>query len=160
MGMPVCFVCALMVGDFMQSLFDAAQENPVPEYDELPPGYHLALADYVANREAAQEEIVEREAPASTSVVYYLMTGPTTVKIGYTANLRRRISSLRSELQYVVAVEHGGRGLEQERHRQFAADRRHKRREDFQLSEALKRHIDELASRRGEVLKQVWDSPI
>jgi hypothetical protein len=84
------------------------------------------------------------------------MLSPVTVKIGTTANLRKRISSLRTELQYIVAVEPGGREIERQRHVQFKAERRYSQREDFELSDALKRHIDQLAPQREEVLDRAF----
>lgn len=76
-------------------------------------------------------------------LVYYLMLSPNTVKIGTTTNLPRRVTSLRTDMAYVVAVEPGGLDIEAERHRQFARDRIG-RREDFRLSEPLRTHIEHL----------------
>lgn len=84
--------------------------------------------------------------------VYYLMLGPRTVKIGYTRNLQTRMDLLHTEVQYVVALERGDRKLEQERHRQFAAERRG-RRENFHLSDRLKAHIGGLQPQRDELVR-------
>jgi hypothetical protein len=66
--------------------------------------------------------------------VYYLMIGPSTVKIGTTTDLKSRLNQLRSDPQYVVAIEPGGRDVERQRHLQFATERIG-RRENFRLSE-------------------------
>lgn len=87
-----------------------------------------------------------------TSLVYYLMIAPTTVKIGFTANLFARLQGLRSELQYVVALESGGRELERSRHKQFSAERIG-RREDFRLSESLREHITGLQDQRERLIE-------
>jgi Meiotically up-regulated gene 113 len=89
--------------------------------------------------------------PLAEPFVYYLMVGPTTVKIGSTRNLAERIKQLRSDLQYVVAVESGGFDLERQRHKDFA-DERIGRREDFQLSDRLKTHIEALQPHRDELV--------
>lgn len=60
---------------------------------------------------------------------------------------------LRSEMQYVVALEPGSLQLERMRHVQFTDERRNKRREDFHLSDRLKAHIDSLADQRDELLQ-------
>lgn len=83
--------------------------------------------------------------PAGQPLVYYLALSPTTVKIGTTTNLPQRLTALRSEMQYVLAVEPGGRDVERMRHQQFAAERIG-RREDFRVSDALQDHIASLNS--------------
>lgn len=84
----------------------------------------------------------ERERIAAASVVYYVRTGRY-IKIGYTADLRQRLYSLRLDPTAVLATEPGGRQLEAQRHEQFAEDRIG-RREDFAPSLALLEHIREL----------------
>ena len=91
--------------------------------------------------------------PEFQSFVYYLILSPTTVKIGTTQYLRERIRQLRSELQYVVALEPGDRTVERERHLQFADERRNRQREDFILSDRLKQHIDQLQPKREETMQ-------
>lgn len=76
-------------------------------------------------------------------LVYYLALSPQTIKIGTTRNLPLRLCGLRTELQYVLAVESGGFELEAQRHREFAAERIG-RREDFRMSDRLMAHIDGL----------------
>lgn len=86
----------------------------------------------------------EHPQPANP-LVYYLTLSPTTVKIGTSKNLLLRLKGLRTDLQYVLAVEPGGHELEAQRHRQFAAERL-SRREDFRVSELLQQHINWLRS--------------
>jgi len=90
--------------------------------------------------------------------VYYLMVAPSTVKIGTTTNLPQRLSQLRTDLQYVVALELGGRDVERDRHLQFARERIG-RREDFALSGALKMHIESLQPRRDELATLATSRP-
>jgi hypothetical protein len=106
---------------------------------------------------ARLEAIAEATPPPPPSpntqqpVVYYLILGPTTVKIGTTKNLGARVRQLRTDLQYVVAVEWGGRDLERQRHLEFA-DERFGAREDFLLSDRLKARIESLQPRRDEII--------
>lgn len=90
--------------------------------------------------------------PEPVPFVYYLMIGPSTVKIGTTIQLRQRLNQLRTDAQYVVALEIGGLELERERHLKFAEER-YGRREDFALSDRLKRHIESLQPKRDELVK-------
>lgn len=89
--------------------------------------------------------------PLRQSFVYYLMIGPSTVKIGTTTDLKMRLRPLRTDPQYVVAIERGGRNIEAQRHEQFAQERIGKR-EDFQLSDRLKEHIEALLPERNELI--------
>ena len=65
------------------------------------------------------------------------MTGPRTVKIGTTIDLPARMRTLRTDIQYIVAIERGSMELERSRHRQFAEERINIRKEDFRLSDRL-----------------------
>lgn len=94
----------------------------------------------------------EEPKPPVPQHVYYLMVGPNTVKIGTTKRLSQRINELRSDRQYVVALEPGGRTVERERHLQFAAERLG-RREDFRLSDRLKQHIESLQPKRDALIR-------
>lgn len=148
-GLPVCFGDALMIGKFIRDLYEMDETAPI-QGCEVPLNYLEQVAEFV-----------ERKSPKlkATSVVYYLMLSPTTVKIGTTINLRQRMSGLRTEAQYIVALEYGGGDLERQRHVQFAADRREVRREDFHLSDALKQHIDSLIPQRDEILAAILAAP-
>lgn len=102
-------------------------------------------------RKALREKLPTNLPVDPDPVVYYLIIGPTTVKIGTTIDLRQRVMNMRTDLQYVVAVEWGGRRLERQRHLEFA-DERHGRREDFLLSNRLKAHIEALQPQRDEIV--------
>ena len=92
-----------------------------------------------------------RDAPNYRRYVYYVMVGPMTVKIGTTLDLTQRLRNLRTEPQYVVAIEPGGYDVEKQRHLEFAKDRTG-RFENFMLSDQLKSHIDSLADRRDDLM--------
>jgi hypothetical protein len=94
-----------------------------------------------------------RPMPTFPPFVYYLMLGPATVKIGTTRDVTARVQQLRSELQYVVALERGSYELERQRHLQFA-DERLGLKEDFRLSDRLKAHVEALMPDRDEILKE------
>ncbi|NKW61731.1 hypothetical protein GS931_17445 [Rhodococcus hoagii] len=75
-----------------------------PAHDEWPICFAHA---YFVEREVSVM-LQPEAAPADVkppALVYYLMLGPNTVKIGTTTNLSRRLSQLRSDPQYVLAVE-------------------------------------------------------
>jgi hypothetical protein len=80
-------------------------------------------------------------APPRVDVVYYLRFGDQ-VKIGTTANPRQRFAAIRHEA--LLAFERGNRRLEQQRHRQFAADRSGTS-EWFALTDRITAHIEALA---------------
>lgn len=96
--------------------------------------------------------------PVFQPFVYYLMLSPITVKIGTTRDLPNRIKQLRSEPQYIMAIEPGDQKTERQRHLQFAAERISKR-EDFTLSERLKAHIDLLQPQRDQLIQQALSRP-
>lgn len=77
------------------------------------------------------------------SVVYYLRYAQR-VKIGTSATPRARLAAIRHE--ELLAFEQGGRDLEQQRHRQFAALREGG--EWFTLAAPLVDHIDSLRTGR------------
>lgn len=96
--------------------------------------------------------------PKPPPVVYYLRVGPETVKIGTTIRLATRIQQLRSQPDYVMAVELGGYEVEHQRHKEFATER-HGRREDFRLTARLLAHIDDIAasSDSRRLVAEMWD---
>jgi hypothetical protein len=107
----------------------------------------------IINDEVPTEQFQPRE------YVYYLMVAPEVVKIGTTTNLPRRVRELRSELQYVVAIEKGGFTLENQRHKQFSEERTVRLRENFRLSNRLKSHIEELMPTRDELIAEANTAP-
>ena len=109
----------------------------------------LSLSVQRARQEKRDQEKARREAAyADQSQVYYVRIGEH-VKIGYSTNLKQRISQLRLQPTALLATEPGGRELEKERHRQFSADRIVSNREDFTLSPRLLAHIDALLAEHG-----------
>lgn len=109
-------------------------------------------------RHAAELERREREAasrpplvaqPAQLeSVVYYVQLGEW-IKIGYSKNLRARLHQLRAEPGHVLAVEPGGRSIEEQRHQQFAHLRPRAKWENFAPAEDLAEHIAALREQHG-----------
>lgn len=91
--------------------------------------------------------------------VYYLMLRPGVVKIGTTIHLRDRVTSLQSDIQYVVGLEIGGTELERERHQQFSADRLSRSREHFTISGRLAAHIASLQGTRDELVAYALTRP-
>lgn len=89
----------------------------MPEMSEAM--YRHARARYEANRgEAAYDAYLHAKVPDADGIVYYILINGQ-IKIGYTANLKRRSRSYPpgSEL---LAIEPGTKMLERERHIQFA----------------------------------------
>jgi hypothetical protein len=80
--------------------------------------------------------------PPRIDVVYYLRLDDR-VKIGTTFNPRQRFAALPHD--EVLAFERGGRELEQQRHREFAADRLGSS-EWFGLTRRLRAHIRRVAA--------------
>lgn len=83
---------------------------------------------------------------AEGSVVYYIRRG-NIIKIGTTVNLRRRMLTLMPD--EILAVEPGDATLEQQRHRQFEAQRVDRQSEYFFPSPDLREHIATVRARHG-----------
>lgn len=96
-------------------------------------------AELRARRDERREQ--RRQQLAANSVVYYIEVRPGVVKIGYTGNLKKRLMELRVSHTALLAIEPGGRDVEQERHQWFAHVRIHARREDFDLAPEIQGHI-------------------
>lgn len=126
-GTPVCLYHACLVS---RALDEFVEHGYTPSNGPLPPP--------------------RKASDGRTSYVYYLMLNPTTVKIGTTRNLAKRLEALHTSAQYVVALESGDRALEADRHKQFATDRRE--REQFALSDHLRQHITDLQPDRDQLL--------
>lgn len=104
-------------------------------------------------RQSRREHVVSNNAPLPAPiddaiaevdhapVVYYVRFADR-VKIGTSTNLRSRLSALPHD--EVLAVEPGGVDVERRRHAQFCADRIIG--EWFDMSDALKAHIDGIRS--------------
>lgn len=109
----------------------------------------LALGVQRERQEKQDQARARREAAyADQSLVYYVRIGEN-VKIGYSTNLKQRISQLRLQPTALLATEPGGRELEKERHRQFSAERIVSNREDFMLTNRLREHIESVRAEHG-----------
>lgn len=106
----------------------------------------IKVAEMQAQRrmQHASEVVARNEGNREPPVVYYARIG-NYIKIGTSTRLRSRLATLR--VDEVLAIEPGGRDLEQERHRQFSVERIDLRRENFRQSQALLDHISELRAR-------------
>lgn len=89
-----------------------------------------------------------KEAFAEQVQVYYVRTGDY-IKIGYTQNLKSRLSSMRLDPSALLATEPGGRPREALRHRQFA-QWRDGRKENFEPVPELMAHIRRIREEHGE----------
>ncbi|WP_082513373.1 MULTISPECIES: GIY-YIG nuclease family protein [unclassified Leifsonia] len=115
-----------------------------------PLGVHFPSGWICAVCEWRHGEMPDGElAPPRLDVVYYIRFGDL-IKIGTSANPRRRIASLPHD--EVLAFERGDRRLERQRHLQFAAHQMN-RGEWFQVHDELLTHI---ATLRGGV--DPWDT--
>jgi hypothetical protein len=82
------------------------------------------------------------------SMVYYVRIHDF-IKIGYTTNVKQRMSQLRVHTDAILATEPGGRDLERDRHKQFA-DLRIGTMENFKPTKRLIDHIDAVREYHGE----------
>lgn len=98
---------------------------------------------YLVHRQIDDQLAEEQTEPERTHVVYYLAMSPNTVKIGTTGDIKGRMRGLRTDIQYVLAVEPGDHTVEHQRHKEFGPDRIG-RREDFRVSPELQQHIEQL----------------
>lgn len=75
----------------------------------------------------------------ASGLVYYIQVGDR-VKIGFTTNIRKRVSNLSLKMADVIAVEPGTETTEFQRHQQFEGDRIHSNGEWFTASDGLMAH--------------------
>lgn len=136
MPFPICTKHAARVWRRVQDNFDAKKRD---------------IVDRACLPERQQDRIREAEARkdayAKQSVVYYVRIGDH-IKIGTTTNVSARLSQLRCDRDNLLATEPGDRTLEQQRHREFAAERIG-RRENFNPSPRLIKHIDQVREQHG-----------
>lgn len=104
---------------------------------------------FVVEWERHRGEIREhfRTRAEQRSVVYYVDLGDC-VKIGYTSNIRTRLSGLRVDPHQLLAMEPGGRELEKQRHEQFRSVRLGQR-ENFARTPILDAHIAATLEQHG-----------
>lgn len=132
--LPVCHDCGVKIA--VAHLNDATRLHPVQAE---------------ARRLAEQRRERVHAGRTRTACVYYVELGPNRIKIGFTSDLRQRLRDLRTHPTNLLAIEPGGRELEGQRHRLFAADRIASQREEFVHSTALARHI--------QVLRELHELP-
>lgn len=108
-----------------------------------------------ARREAAARPALAESLTQRESVVYYVRIADH-VKIGYSKNLINRLHALRVEVSDVLAIEPGGRSIEQQRHEQFGHLRIKAKWENFTPGDDLDTHIKAL---RDEFGIPVWLTP-
>lgn len=112
---------------------------------------HFADAELLdaVHAEQARRQQARRERTTRNGVVYYVQIDPQRIKIGYTSNLKARLSALRLQPSSLLAMEPGDSELERERHRQFGGERIVSNREDFAPSERLLEWIDQTREAHG-----------
>lgn len=134
---PICGFHARKLYGFLVEVMNEALFLPSKPEDK--PGG----ANWTA-READHKKAVQAQ-----SVVYYVRIH-NYIKIGYTTNVRARMSQLRVDsLSDVLATEPGGKDLELSRHKQFA-DLRIGARENFKADKRLMAHIEAVRDFHGE----------
>jgi hypothetical protein len=102
----------------------------------------VAVRGYEMGQEVQAEQ--NRRKSPSVGFIYYIQVGKL-IKIGHTESLRSRLSAYPPDAR-LLATEPGTVSTEAQRHREFAADLRH-RREWFAPSSALLAHIAALKSK-------------
>lgn len=105
-------------------------------------------ADKSARDRWTAREASHKEALKAQSVVYYVRIGDV-IKIGFTGNVKQRMSQLRVPIDAILATEPGGREIEATRHKQFA-DLRVGTLENFRPEKRLIDHIDAVREYHGD----------
>jgi hypothetical protein len=108
----------------------------------------FTLQERLEKGEDPYKDPARETAYAEQSQVYYIRMGDH-IKIGYTQNLKERLTGLRVDVSDVLATEPGGRAKERERHLQFA-DIRIGRRENFERTADLLTHIAKVRRENGK----------
>ncbi|TDN93126.1 GIY-YIG nuclease family protein [Microbacterium sp. BK668] len=149
--LPLCELHLTVAADWTASRDGVAEPLPSPCRlcgsrlgIRYPSGWLCAICEW------RHGELVDGELPPPRIDVVYYLRYAERVKIGTTANPRRRFSAIWHD--DLLALERGDRRLEQHRHAQFA-DERFGSTEWFALSDPLRRHIDTV---RGGV--EPWDT--
>lgn len=142
----VCGDCGLRIARRYIALFRAEENRRTTEAYEA--RMERSAAEKARNAAEVLSIFGELEQPRGTSYVYYVRIGEH-IKIGYTANVKARLSALRVPLDQLLALEPGGRDEEQARHAQFASLRVSRRWENFQPGVELTDHITRLREEYG-----------
>lgn len=133
---PLCTPHFIKVGDAFAKEMQIRLLSPV-SWDST------ERAEKSRRRLEARAQAIREQA-----VVYYVRIHDC-IKIGYSTNLKARLSTLRVDDDAVLATEPGGRELEALRHQEFA-DLRIGRRENFKPVDRLLRHIEHVREVCGE----------
>jgi len=123
----------------------------VPGIDARICSFHLWQAIAAYRDDLDSVPVVLREFIKRTpmpSVTYYVRTHEH-IKIGFTTNLKDRLTHLSIRPDSVLAVEPGGRDVETQRHIQFAS-LRVPRTELFAIDDALLAHIEQVRQTYGD----------
>lgn len=100
----------------------------------------------------------QRPSGSEHDQVYYLRVGEF-IKIGYSANIKQRLSQMRLNADAVLATEPGGRDLERLRHQQFT-HLRQGRREDFETAADLLSHVAMVREHFGPPRITTWQGAV
>lgn len=125
--LPVCHSCGVKIA--VAHLHDATRVDAV---------------NAEIHRRRATRRADQHHGRTADACVYYVRLDDQRIKIGFTSHLKRRLSQLRVDHDALLAIEPGGRDVEQQRHQAFTADRIHRGREDFRPSPELLAWINQL----------------
>jgi hypothetical protein len=133
--------------------FPICQHHALKLYKHMLEAVHTGLGinrpiDKTTRDRWTAREASHKEALKAQSVVYYVRIADV-IKIGYTTNMKQRMTALRVPLSAVLATEPGGRVIEADRHKQFA-DLRVGTMENFRPELRLIQHIDAVRDFHGE----------
>jgi len=150
MPFPICLHHALQIHKRMRE--HRSGESPIDAYRvEL----EQQRAAYRPGEGSDERDAALAQAKADQSVVYYIRLHGDRIKIGTTANMTLRLTSLRVRRDAVLATEPGSYDLERARHQQFADLRytdgkANRQLEDFAPAQVLLDHIAMLRKHFGD----------
>lgn len=149
--MPLCERHLALAGEWADRAFGVTDVLPLPcRLCGSPLGVRYPSGWLCAVCQWRHGDIVDEELPpVRVDVVYYLRCGER-IKIGTSANPRRRLAAIWHD--ELLAFERGDRRLERRRHEQFAPERLD-RTEWFRPSARLLAHVE---TARGGA-EDVWD---
>lgn len=129
--LPVCDKCGVKIAVAFR--YDASR---------------LDAVEQEARRQRAEAKERRKAAYAEQSQVYYIRAGEH-IKIGFSTNMKARLSQLRLDPSAVLATEPGGRELEKQRHHELRGYRVNTKREDFAPWAGLMAHIEAVRAEHG-----------
>lgn len=154
--LPVCEPCSVMIAGL--ALADPEQARQLGTRKGSVDFYQARRAEAQRQHEEFQARVAQinnRDLARKCAVVYYCETRPGVVKIGTTTQLGVRMDAFRVPATSVLAAEPGYFKLENLRHKQFADLRIDRAREDFHFGDALREHVDKVASIHGDPFELV-----